>query len=142
MSLRLSDQLCFPLYAATRAVQQRYRPLLEPLGLTYPQYLVMLVLWEGDGLSVQDLGERLFLDAGTLSPLLRRLEAAGLVRRDRSDPDGRVVRLTLTPEGRALEARAAGVPEALVAALPETDLDLPTLKRTLDALLKTLTEPR
>lgn len=141
MSLALSDQLCFPLYAAARAVQQRYRPLLEPLGLTYPQYLVLLVLWEHDGPSVGELGDRLHLDSGTLTPLLQRLDAAGLVRRSRSDDDGRVVRVHLTPEGHALRERAAAVPHTLLASLPRHEaVDLAALKHTLDTLLHVLTE--
>lgn len=142
MSLRLDDQLCFPLYAAARAVQQRYRPLLTALGLTYPQYLVMLVLWEEDGQSVGALGDRLMLDSGTLTPLLKRLEAAGLLRRSRDAADGRVVRAHLTDAGRALRARAEAVPHQLLACLaPHTgDLDLPQLQRSLHALLHALEE--
>src|SRR5690242_17480595 len=115
--LRLDNQVCFPLYAATRAMVQAYQPLLGPLGLTYPQYLVLLVLWEQDGLSVKQLGERLYLDSGTLTPLLKRLEAAGLVRKERSAPDARVVTVTLTPAGRRLKRRAAGVPAQLACRL-------------------------
>lgn len=114
MSLRLDDQLCFSLYAASRAVTSAYTPLLAPLGLTYPQYLVMLVLWEGDGLSVKALGERLVLDSGTLTPLLKRLEAQGLVQRRRSTQDERVVELFLTAAGSNLRERAATIPEQLL----------------------------
>ena len=140
MSLRLDDQLCFPLYAAARAVQQRYRPLLAELGLTYPQYLVMMVLWEDDGQSVSALGARLMLDSGTLTPLLKRMEAAGLLERRRSTDDGRVVRAHLTEAGHALHARAEGVPLALVSCLAPAaqDLDIPHLKRSLDELLRVL----
>ena len=113
MSLRLDDQICFPLYAASRALQQRYRPLLRPLGLTYPQYLVLLVLWETDGRSVSELGAALWLDSGTLTPLLKRMEVAGLLTRTRSDADRRVVNVHLSAAGRALEARARHVPGAL-----------------------------
>lgn len=143
MSLRLSDQLCFPLYAAARAVQQRYRPLLDPLGLTYPQYLAMLVLWETDGVSIGALGERLHLDSGTLTPLVQRLEASGLVRRQRSSEDQRVVCVSLTEEGEALRKRASSIPEALLESLApgSTDLDLKALKSTLDALLRALESP-
>lgn len=111
--LRLDQQLCFALYAASRAVTRAYAPLLEPLGLTYPQYLVLLVLWEDDGVSVKQLGERLFLDSATLTPLLKRLEQQGLVTRRRDDDDERVVRIDLTEPGRALRAKARRVPEAL-----------------------------
>ena len=144
MSLALDDQLCFPLYAAARAMQQRYRPLLDALDLTYPQYLVMLVLWEEDGPSVSRIGDRLRLDSGTLTPLLKRLEAAGLVERRRSAADGRVVTLHLTKAGHGLRAQAAAVPGQLLACLaPQTGgLDLPALKRCLDQLLITLEAPR
>lgn len=119
--LKLDNQLCFALYAASRAVTQAYRPLLEALGLTYPQYLAMLVLWEqeGDeGIPVSGLGERLMLDSGTLSPLLKRLEAQGLVRRQRDDRDERVVRVHLSERGHALREAAVAVPEKLLQCLP------------------------
>jgi DNA-binding MarR family transcriptional regulator len=112
-ALRLDNQLCFPLYAAARAVMQAYQPLLSRLGLTYPQYLALLVLWEQDGLSVKQIGRRLHLDSGTLTPLLKRLEQAGLVRRVRAADDQRVVQLFLTSAGRRLERRAQEIPQAL-----------------------------
>jgi DNA-binding MarR family transcriptional regulator len=112
-TLKLDAQLCFLLYTATRTVTQAYGPLLGPLGLTYPQYLVMLVLWEQDGVSVGRLGQRLYLDSGTLTPLLKRMEAQGLVERRRSQDDERVVEIHLTEAGRALRERATGVPSAL-----------------------------
>jgi DNA-binding MarR family transcriptional regulator len=108
--LRLDQQLCFPLYAAARAMMQAYQPLLTKLGLTYPQYLVLMVLWEDDGLSVKELGERLYLDSGTLTPLLKRLAEAGLVRRTRAAHDERVVEVFLTGPGKRLEKRAENVP--------------------------------
>jgi len=111
--LQLDDQLCFALYSASRAVIRTYAPLLQPLGLTYPQYLVMLVLWERDGAQVGQLGERLGLDSGTLTPLLRRLAHQGLVERRRGEDDERVVRIHLTAAGRALRTRARKVPAAL-----------------------------
>src|SRR3954451_24599209 len=107
--LQLEDQLCFALYHASRALTRAYGPLLEPLGLTYPQYLVLLVLWERDGLAVKDIGERLKLDSGTLTPLLKRLEQQGLVARQRGEDDERVVRVHLTPAGRGLRTRARKV---------------------------------
>jgi DNA-binding MarR family transcriptional regulator len=110
---RLDEQLCFALYSASRALTRAYGPLLGPLGLTYPQYLVMLVLWEGDGLSVRELGERLALDSGTLTPLLKRLEEADYVQRKRDAEDERVVRVSLTRAGRALEERARSIPAEL-----------------------------
>lgn len=113
---QLDHQLCFALYSASLAMTKLYKPLLEPLGLTYPQYLVMLVLWQDDGLGVSELGERLQLDSGTLTPLLKRLEAAGLVQRLRDVEDERRVRVQLTAAGRALKARARAVPEAVACA--------------------------
>lgn len=115
--LRLDNQLCFLLYGASRAVTQLYQPLLAPLGLTYPQYLVMLVLWEEDGASVRTLCDRLYLDSGTLTPLLTRLASAGLIRRVRSKADARVVDIRLTAAGRKLERAARSVPEALLCRL-------------------------
>ncbi len=114
--LQLDHQLCFALYSASLAMTKLYKPLLDPLGLTYPQYLVMLALWQDDGLSVSELGERLQLDSGTLTPLLKRLEAAGSVQRLRDAEDERRVRLQLTAAGRALKARARAVPEAVACA--------------------------
>lgn len=112
-SLRIDDQLCFALYSASRAMTRAYGPLLEPLGLTYPQYVTMLVLWEQDDVSVTEIGERLALDSGTLTPLLKRLEQQGFVQRTRSDADERVVRVRLTAKGRALQKKALGVPAEL-----------------------------
>jgi len=114
--LRLDHQLCFALYSASLAMTKLYKPLLEPLGLTYPQYLAMLVLWERDGLTVSELGQRLQLDSGTLTPLLKRLEASGLVQRLRDTADERRVLLRLTAAGRALKARAAKVPPQVACA--------------------------
>ncbi len=115
--LKLDNQVCFLLYGASRAVTQLYQPLLAPLGITYPQYLVMLVLWEHEVASVRTLCERLYLDSGTLTPLLTRLESAGLVRRVRSKADARVVDIHLTAAGKKLKRAARGVPEALVCRL-------------------------
>lgn len=123
-SLLLDDQLCFALYAASRAVTARYRPLLDELGLTYPQYLVMLVLWEQDSISVRDLGTALQLESSTLSPLLKRLEAAGLLLRERRPDDERSVAIRLTEEGARLRERAGEVPTAIGDAMgltPEQD---------------------
>lgn len=114
ISLHLDEQLCFALYAASRTMTAAYRPLLEPLGVTYPQYLVLLVLWEEDARSVQDLGERLLLDSGTLTPLLKRMQAAGLITRRRRRSDARVVEIRLTPAGRALHQPARAIPACLI----------------------------
>ncbi|MBS4037176.1 MAG: MarR family transcriptional regulator [Hydrogenophaga sp.] len=109
-ALHLDHQLCFALYSASLAMTKLYKPLLEPLGLTYPQYLAMLALWESDGLTVSELGDRLFLDSGTVTPLVKRLEAAALVQRQRDTQDERRVQVWLTDAGRALRRKAASVP--------------------------------
>ncbi|MFO1340633.1 MAG: MarR family transcriptional regulator [Burkholderiaceae bacterium] len=114
--LALDMQLCFALYSASLAMTKLYKPLLAPLGLTYPQYLVMLVLWEQDGQPVSAIGERLTLDSGTLTPLLKRLEAAGLVQRLRDAGDERRVLIQLTPAGRAMKAKAQAVPRQVLCA--------------------------
>ncbi|GLI02397.1 MarR family winged helix-turn-helix transcriptional regulator [Phytohabitans aurantiacus] len=129
--MALRRQVCFALYAASRATTALYRPLLDELGLTYPQYLVLLVLWERDGRTVKELGEELRLDSGTLSPLLKRMEAAGLVARHRTAGDERVVEVRLTAAGTELQARARSVPATLVAA---TGLDRKTLVELRDTL--------
>ena len=114
--LALDHQLCFALYSASLAMTKAYKPLLDPLGLTYPQYLAMLVLWEGDGISVTALGQRLALDSGTLTPLLKRLQALGLLQRLRDCHDERRVLLQLSAAGHALKARALAVPQAIACA--------------------------
>lgn len=111
--LRLEEQICLSLYSATNALIRAYRPLLEPLGLTYPQYLVMLALWERDHLSVKDVCSRTRLDTGTVTPLLKRLEAKGLVERRRSERDERMRVISLTADGRKLRRQAASVPNAM-----------------------------
>ena len=139
--LALDRQICFALYAASRALTNRYRPLLKPLGLTYPQYLVMLVLWERGAAPVKELGAALQLDSGTLSPLLKRLQAAGLVERRRSEADERQVLVEPTAPGRALRERAASVP-ARIASATGLDLDaLAALKRTLESVTAGVEEP-
>ena len=114
--LALERQLCFALYSASLAMTKLYRPYLQPMGLTFPQYLVMLVIWERDDVTLSDLAERLLLDSGTLTPLLRRLQSSGLLRRERDARDERKIRVTLTPEGRALRRRARSIPEPAAAA--------------------------
>ena len=133
-SLRLEDQLCFSIYAAGHAFNRFYKPLLGPLGLTYPQYLVLLTLWEVDGLPLRDIGERLRLDSGTLTPLLRRMEQAGLVTRGRDTEDERLVRIHLTAKGRRLEARAAGFPQQIGAAATCSARELDALRKLVFAL--------
>ncbi len=133
--LRLDRQLCFPLYAASRAVVRRYEPHLKALGLTYTQYITLLCLWEQDALSVKELSERLYLDSGTLSPLLVTLEKKGFVLRARSKEDERVVTVSLTEEGRALEEKAKDIPLAVGTCLPVTPKDAAELYRLLYRLL-------
>ncbi|MBN8470191.1 MarR family transcriptional regulator [Corallococcus exiguus] len=134
--LRLDLQLCFPLYAASRAMVQAYTPLLAKLGLTYPQYLVMLVLWETDGVTVKELGEKLYLDSGTLTPLLKRLETQGFVRRERSTEDARSVTVSLTAQGKALRRKAASIPEAIVCRTGLTLEELSRLRRDIQRLFE------
>ncbi|MDT0388527.1 MarR family transcriptional regulator [Streptomyces sp. DSM 41921] len=133
-SLLLDQQLCFALYAAQRAVTAAYRPLLDDLGLTYPQYLVLLVLWERGEIPVKELAAALRLDYGTVSPLLKRLEAAGLVRRERSARDERSVRVAVTGRGEELRERAARVPGALLAATGLDTAEVARLRAELGAL--------
>lgn len=116
-STKLDDQLCFALYATSNAVTRFYRPHLKALGLTYPQYITMLALWEYDGVTVSALGDRLGLDSGTMTPLLKRLEQAQLLRRERDEQDERRVVISLTPQGTALAAQAADLPATLTGAL-------------------------
>ncbi|SEL09048.1 DNA-binding transcriptional regulator, MarR family [Roseateles sp. YR242] len=132
--LHLDHQLCFALYASSLAMTKLYKPLLAPLGLTYPQYLVMLVLWEAEGLAVSALGQRLGLDSGTLTPLLKRLEALALIERRRSTKDERRVDIFLTDEGRGLRARALSIPEQLACASACSLDELQTLTRQLQNL--------
>ena len=132
--LSLDSQLCFALYSSSLAMTKLYKPLLAPLGLTYPQYLVLLVLWEQDGPSVSALGERLSLDSGTLTPLLKRMEQAGLLVRQRDVQDERRVRVLLTREGRALKAPARKIPESLACASACSLDELHALTQRLHAL--------
>lgn len=135
---RLNRQLCFAMYSASRAATAAYRPLLDELGLTYPQYLVMLVLWEDEPRSVRELGEELGLDSGTLSPLLKRLESLDLVERRRSAADERRVEVYLTDAGDALRTRAAGIPQRLADAAGLTPAELDQLRETLTRLTAAL----
>jgi DNA-binding MarR family transcriptional regulator len=135
---RLDDQLCFPLYAAARMMVNAYRPLLAELGLTYPQYLALLVLWETDGLSVSAIGERLYLDSGTLTPLLKRLESQGIITRRRSREDDRVVGNWLTESGRALARQAVGIPERLLCDANMAEHEVAPAKAILERLVAAL----
>lgn len=132
--LALNNQLCFALYSANLALNKLYRQLLAPLGLTYPQYLVMLVLWERDDITVSEIGDQLFLDSATLTPLLKRLESAELIIRQRSRQDERQVAVTLTESGRALQQQALTIPESVrCAAACDTD-SLAALQHELETL--------
>jgi MarR family transcriptional regulator, organic hydroperoxide resistance regulator len=133
-SLRLDDQLCFSVYAAGHAFNRFYKPLLEPLGLTYPQYLVLLTLWEEDGLPLKAIGDRLALDSGTLTPLLKRMESAGLVTRQRDTHDERLVRIHLSPKGKRLRAKAEAFPERIGHAAHCSAAELTALRKLLFAL--------
>ncbi|MFD4589013.1 MarR family winged helix-turn-helix transcriptional regulator [Streptomyces sp. NPDC058434] len=135
VSMLLDDQMCFALYAAQRALTNRYRPLLEELNLTYPQYLVMLVLWEHGALPIKTLGKLLQLDYGTLTPLLKRLQSQGLVRRERQSNDERLVQISLTEQGAELRKRARAIPAIIGQA---AGLTLPEV-RNVKALLERLT---
>ena len=134
-ALRLDNQLCFPLYAASRRIIKLYRPVLDPLGLTYTQYITLLALWERDGETVKVLGERLFLDSGTLTPLLKKLEAQGLIERERSHEDERNVLVRLTDRGRALKVQAAEVPAKVAQCVNLSMEDAKELHRLLHVLL-------
>ncbi len=129
--LVLDEQLCFAVYSTTHAFSRIYAPLLDRLGLTYPQYLVMLVLWQSDGPSLKAIGKRLQLDSGTLTPLLKRLEAAGLVTRQRQASDERQVRIQLTEAGRLLRAGADPIPNAIGRASGRTSAELAALMHSL-----------
>lgn len=133
-ALLLDRQFCFSVYSASLALNKLYRKLLRPLGLTYPQYLVMMVLWEGDGLTVSDIGARLHLDSATLTPLLKRMEAQQLVSRNRAADDERQVIITLTKAGRELKKRAGQVPESVLCAASCSVEELTRLKEKLDTV--------
>ena len=134
LPLQLGNQLCFAVYSTAHAFNRFYKPMLDRLGLTYPQYLVMLVLWEQDGLPVKEIGERLFLDSGTLTPLLKRLEKAQLIKRTRSSEDERQVLIALTPQGRALHDKARAVPQSVLAATACSVAELSAIKNEIIAL--------
>ncbi len=140
--LRLDNQVCFALYSASLAMTKLYKPLLDRIGLTYPQYLVMLVLWEQDGVTVSELGERLFLDSGTLTPLLKRLEAQGQIARLRDVQDERRVRITLTAEGRALRNQAEAIPQCVLQSSQCSIAELTALTTELKQLRDRLSEQR
>ena len=141
--LKLGNQLCFPVYAASRLITREYQPFLDTLGLTYPQYLVLMILWEEDGLPVNDIAKKLILNTNTITPLLKRMEKEGIIRRKRSGEDERKVMVQLTEKGRALQEEAARIPEQLASRLAEGELkidDLVRLKETLDSMIRSLSK--
>lgn len=135
-ALQLDQQLCFPIYALSREITAMYRPILDELGITYPQYLVLLVLWEEQQQTVNQLGEKLRLDSGTLTPLLKRLEQKGIVSRKRSTIDERVVNVSLTKDGEALRDKAVCIPEQLAGSLNVSQDELVLLRGIISKILK------
>ena len=138
--LLLDNQLCFALYSSSHLLTKVYKPLLKELGLTYPQYLTMLALWEEDGVTVGSLGEKLYLDSGTLTPLLKRMEAAKLLKRERSGADERQVFIHLTEKGRNLKRAAAAIPARVAAATDMTVPEIIKLRKQLTKLQSSLAE--
>jgi DNA-binding MarR family transcriptional regulator len=140
--LALENQFCFALYSASLAMTKTYKPFLDELGLTYPQYLVMLVLWQQDDVLVKSIGEKLFLDSGTLTPLLKRLEAMSLIVRTRDESDERQVRITLAKEGRALKKKAQVIPHQVLCASGQPPLMLAKLREQLSAIRNDLAKAK
>ncbi|WP_163194640.1 MarR family winged helix-turn-helix transcriptional regulator [Clostridium thermarum] len=138
--LSLDNQLCFSAYAVSRAITKIYRPLLEELGITYPQYLVMLVLWENNTITLKEMGNKLYLDSGTLTPLLKRLESLGLLERERSSKDERVLNVTITEKGLALREKAINIPQGILNAINIDLQELADLKHRLDNLLSKIND--
>lgn len=136
--LKLENQLCFPLYACAREVVKKYKPFLDEIGLTYTQYIAMMVLWENKNMNVKSLGESLYLDSGTLTPLLKKLEAEGLVTRARSIEDERNLIVTLTDKGEALKQKALNIPQQIGKCINITQEDAQTLYRILYQILGNL----
>jgi DNA-binding MarR family transcriptional regulator len=133
--LKLENQLCFALYTSARTIVRKYKPFLDPLGLTYTQYIALLVLWEQDGISIKDLGEHLMLDSGTLTPLVKKLEKQGLLKRERGQSDERYVSIVLTEEGRALKLKASDVPFQIAKHLHLDEAEGYALKQRLDQFI-------
>ncbi len=133
-NLKLSNQVCFPLYSLAKEVIKQYRPILDELDLTYPQYLVMLVLWEEGDQNVSEIGKKLNLDSGTLTPLLKRLEQKGIIVRKRKTEDERIVGISLTEHGKNMEEKAQCVPEKIVETLNISTDDLLQLKKIIDQI--------
>jgi DNA-binding MarR family transcriptional regulator len=136
--LLLDNQLCYALYAAAHRMTKSYRPMLERMGLTYPQYLVLLVLWENDGITVSEIGRRLRLDSGTLTPVLKRLESSGLLNRSRRQSDEREVEIALTDQGRSLRSEAVAVRQSVMCQLNMSEPEIQAMRADLNALIENL----
>lgn len=136
--MKLENQLCFLLYASSREMTKQYKPLLEKLNVTYPQYLALLLLWEHETLTVKKMGELLYLDSGTLTPMLKRMEQQGLITRKRSEEDERSVLISLTENGESLKEKAADIPRTILGLSKQSGEDLKQLKSALYTLLETL----
>lgn len=134
-NLKLENQLCFPLYALSRQITTLYRPYLDKFGITYPQFLVLLILWEHSSATVKQLGEYLLLDSGTLTPLLKRMEAGGLITRTRSAEDERVVRISITDKGKLLEKEAEKIPSLMKQQLGMDDHQLAEMREQINKIL-------
>jgi DNA-binding MarR family transcriptional regulator len=139
--LKLDNQLCFALYVCSKEIIRKYKPLLDPLNLTYTGYIIMLALWEKDNVTVKELGERLYLDSGTLTPLLKKLESSGYIKRDRSSSDERNVYIRLTEKGALLKEKAYEIPQSMICSLDSLQ-DPVSLLRSLHSLEKGLTEKK
>ncbi len=143
--LKLENQLCFPVYAASRLITREYQPFLDELGITYPQYLVLMVLWENDNLTVNDIAKKLILNTNTITPLLKRMEQQGLIVRQRSQADERKVLVKITGQGIDLQEKASGIPQELTRRLAESELkldDLLKLKESLNAVIAFLSDEK
>lgn len=141
--LKLENQLCFPVYAASRLITREYQPLLDSLEITYPQYLVLMVLWENDNLPVNDIAKTLILKTNTITPLLKRMEQLGLVKRKRSVEDERKVLVQLTPKGKQLQVKATEIPDLLLKKVSESEIkldDLIKLKESLNSIISYLSK--
>lgn len=135
---KLENQICFPLYAASRLIIKKYNPLLESFNITYTQYLVLMVLWENNGVSVSELGEKLYLDSGTLTPVLKKMESSELLKRERSNKDERSVIVTLTPQGKTLKKRLKDIPNKMGVCINAPNEDIIKLRTMLQNFIKNM----
>lgn len=135
---KLENQICFPLYAASRLIIKKYNPLLESFNITYTQYLVLMVLWENNGISVSELGEKLYLDSGTLTPVLKKMESSELLNRERSNKDERSVIVTLTPQGKSLKKRLKDIPNKMGVCINAPNEDIIKLRTMLQNFIKNM----